>query len=329
MIWWPILPLLALIGLVWWLWRAPSTGALVSRPHPAANHQEALDRFQAVAEQDVAAGPLLDICRSKLMTHGHQTEHAIVFLHGFTNCPEQFGQLGERFYQLGYNVLIPRLPYHGYVDQMTDDLEKLTLPDLAAYADTAIDVGRGLGHQVSVLGLSAGGVLAAWLVQNRADVDYAMPLAASFGASFIPAWLTRPLTNLLLALPDRFVWWDPRTKNDNPYSVPWAYTRYPRHALLFFFQIGMVVQNQARRAGPAGGQVLTITNAAEPAVNNALIHHLTQTWRRHAPDRVHTYEFERELHLPHDLICPGTPNLPIDLVYDRLVEQVQKLHRAT
>jgi hypothetical protein len=68
-----------------------------------------------------------------------------------------------------------------------------------------------------------------------------------------------------------------------------------------------------------------LTNAHEPAVNNALIYRLTRAWRRHAPDRVHAYEFERDLRLPHDLITPGTPDVPTDVVYDRLIEQVSKL----
>jgi pimeloyl-ACP methyl ester carboxylesterase len=328
MIWWPILPILALAGLLGWLYRSPSSRTLASHPQPTADYQEALDRFQALAKTDAQSGPLFDICHSRLLTHGGQTEHAMVLLHGFTNCPEQFGQLGERFFELGYNVLIPRLPYHGYVDQMTDDLQKLTLQDTIAYGDAAVDIAAGLGHRVSVMGLSAGGVVAAWLVQNRADVDYAIPIAATFGASFVPAWLTRPMVRLLQALPDRFVWWDPRTKADNPYSVYYAYTRYPMHALLCFFQIGIAVQREARRAGPAGGQVLMITNAHEPAVNNPLLDRLTRTWRRRTPDRVHSYTFERELCLPHDLITPGTPGLSTEMVYDRLVEQVQRLHRT-
>jgi hypothetical protein len=179
------------------------------------------------------------------------------------------------------------------------------------------------------MGLSVGGTLAAWLAQNRADVAYAMPLAAMFGVSFVPLWLNRPLANLLLTVRDHFVWWDPVTKEDNPYSVYFAYTRYPMHALLRFFQIGIAVQKEARRAAPAGGQVLMITNADEPGVSNPLIYRLTARWRRRAPDRVHTYEFEAELNLPHDMICPGTPGLPTDLVYDRLVEQVIQLHQAT
>jgi carboxylesterase len=327
-IWWLILPLLALAGLLWWLYSVPRASAMASHPRPAADYQEALDRFQAVATADADAGPLFDICYSRLMVHGEQTEHAIVLLHGFTNCPEQFGQLGERLFERGYNVFIPRLPYHGYVDQMTDDMEKLTRQDILAYADSAVDIARGLGRRVSVMGLSVGGVLAAWLIQNRADVDYAMPVAASFGASFVPPWLTRPVANLLMALPDRFVWWDPRTKQDNPHSAYFSYTRYPMHALLHFFRIGFVVQEQARRSAMSGGRALMITNAHDPGVSSPLIHHLTRSWRKHAPNLVHTYEFERELHLPHDMITPGTPGVPMDLVYTRLVEQVEKLHQA-
>ena len=98
--------------------------------------------------------------------------------------------------------------------------------------------------------------------------------------------------------------------------------------LLYFFQIGAAVLEQARRAGPAGEHVLMITNAHEPAVNNPLLYRLARAWRRHAPDRVHSYEFEPELRLPHDLITPGTPGVPTDLVYERLVEQIRQLHQT-
>ena len=100
------------------------------------------------------------------------------------------------------------------------------------------------------------------------------------------------------------------------------------HALLRFFQIGFAVQRLARRGAPAGGEVLMITNAHEPAVNNSLLYRLARSWHRHAPHHVHTYEFDQELRLPHDLITPGTPGVPTDWVYDRLVETTLSLHRA-
>ena len=51
MIWWPILLLLALAGLLGWLYRTPAARALAYHPQPARDHQEALDRFQALSQE--------------------------------------------------------------------------------------------------------------------------------------------------------------------------------------------------------------------------------------------------------------------------------------
>lgn len=327
MVWLLLLPSILLVSLVW-LYHAPSTGKLVPRPQPAATYQEALDRYQALAADEAKAGPLLDVCRSRLMTHGRQTEHAIVLLHGYTNCPEQFAQLGDCFYQLGHNVLIPRMPYHGYVDRLTPDVDKLTAEKLVAYGDAAVDLARGLGRRVTVMGLSGSGTVTAWLAQTRSDVDYALPTAALIGVHVVPAFLTRPLANVLLALPSLLIWWDPRTKADNPDSYAHAYPRYGSHSLAQFLRLGVAVQQRARRAAPACGEIVMVVNESEPSVNNRLVERLTKAWRKRAFSRVQSYRFEKALHLPHDLISPGSPGVPTEWVYERMVEQVQRLHRA-
>jgi pimeloyl-ACP methyl ester carboxylesterase len=300
---------------------------LASRPSPGADYQAALDRFRALSEAEAKTGPLLDVCRSRLLTHGRPTEHVTVLFHGYTNCPEQFGQLGERFHDLGDNVLIPRLPYHGYADRLTGDIARLTAEDLVAYGDKAIDIARGLGRHVTAMGLSVGGVVAAWLAQNRADVAYAVPIAACLGISFVPALWIGPLTAVLLALPNFYLWWDPRTREKNPFSVYHAYPRYASRSLAHACRLGIALKAQARRARPAGHSILMVTNAAEPAVHNGMIDQLVQIWRRHSGARVHTYSFERTMNLPHDLITPGTPGVPTEEVYARLIEQVQALRR--
>jgi alpha-beta hydrolase superfamily lysophospholipase len=302
------------------------SSTLASQPSPATGYQDSLERFRVLGEAEAKAGPLLDVCRSKLLTHGQATEHALVLFHGYTNCPEQFRQLGERFHALGYNVFIPRLPYHGYADRMTGDIARLTAKDLVAYGDQAVDIARGLARRVTVMGLSAGGVMAAWLAQNRADVEYAAPISASLGVSFVPAPWIRPLTGVLLALPNFYIWWDPRTKEKNPFSVYHAYPRYASRSLGHILRLGIALKVQARRAAPAGTSVLMITNAAEPAVHNGMIDQLVKTWRQHGGARVHTYSFEQAMNLPHDLITPGTPGVPTEQVYTRLVEQIQALH---
>ena len=300
----------------------------ISRPDPATGYPDALERFRALSEAEAEVGPLLDVCRSRLLTHGRPTERAMVLFHGYTNCPEQFGQLGERFHALGYNVFIPRLPYHGYVDRMTGDIAKLTAKDLVAYGDRAVDIARGLGQRVTLMGLSAGGLVAAWLAQNRADVAYAAPIAASLGARVVPALWLKPVTGALLVLPNFYLWWDPRTKDQNPSGVYHAYPRYASRSLGHIFRLGPALRRQACRAAPASAGVLMITNPSDMAVHNGLIDRLVRTWRQHGDARVHTYSFDPALRLPHDLITPGTPGVPTEEVYARLVEQVQRLHQA-
>jgi hypothetical protein len=72
---------------------------------------------------------------------------AIILVHGYTNCPQQFKALGQRFYDMGYNVLIAPLPHHGLADRMTEEHGLLTAEELAAYADETVDLAQGLGDQ--------------------------------------------------------------------------------------------------------------------------------------------------------------------------------------
>lgn len=98
---------------------------------------------------------------------------------------------------------------------------------------------RGLGRRITVMGFSAGGVVAAWLAQNRAEVAYAVPIAACLGISFVPVPLTRPLIRLFLALPGFYLWWDPRTKEKNPLSAYHAYPRYASRSLAETLRFGV------------------------------------------------------------------------------------------
>jgi carboxylesterase len=49
---------------------------------------------------------------TQLMTHAKKVDRAIILVHGYTNCPQEFHELGQRFYAVGYNVLIAPLPHH-------------------------------------------------------------------------------------------------------------------------------------------------------------------------------------------------------------------------
>jgi alpha/beta hydrolase family protein len=131
--------------------------SLRSHPAPMADYAAALRRFQQIQETE---GPELNpVCRSILLTHGQRTERALVFFHGYTNCPQQFRDLGHIFYELGYNVLIPRLPRHGLADRKVENLSPLKAEELRECADTSVDIACGIGRKVYVAGLSAGGTV--------------------------------------------------------------------------------------------------------------------------------------------------------------------------
>jgi hypothetical protein len=91
---------------------------LISHAAPARDYAEAVARFEKLRlGEESGVNPL---ARSILLTHGVRTEKVIVFFHGYSSSPQQFRQLGERFYQLGYNVLVPLLPHHGMADRKLD-----------------------------------------------------------------------------------------------------------------------------------------------------------------------------------------------------------------
>jgi carboxylesterase len=323
MFWW-IIVIIILLLIYWVALRPIPIRTLESQPNPGMSYAEAIQRVKAMQEvdnQDLAR----DVCITKLFDHGSQTENVIVLLHGFTNCPEQFAQLGKRFYDSGFNVLIPRFPYHGLSDRLTDALVKLRAEDLCAFGDNVINLAHGLGKKVTVMGISGGGTLSAWLAQNRPDLDYSFPIAAFFALTKTPGWAMRLFERLGMTLPNFFMWWDPRTKAENPHAIYYAYPRYPIRAMVEIFRLGTATQIQAKDRPLAAKTVCMVINDAEPSVNNDEIINLLETWQRHGARNLRQVHFEKRLKLPHDFITPGTQGLNIEEIYPRLVRAVEDI----
>ena len=186
--------------------RVPRPRLDQSDPQPAADYQTALEKFAQLQARDGA--DVNPVCRSRLLAHNGRTARAVVLLHGVTNCPEQYAQLAPKLYSLGYNVLVPRIPRNGLADRMTEELKLLTAGEMRAFADAVVDIAAGLGETVTVMGLSGGGVLAAWMAQFRADVDTAIVIAPAIGIVASPAHLAanaganRLVMHLMLRLPN-------------------------------------------------------------------------------------------------------------------------------
>ena len=315
-----------LLSLITWLaFRPLAKGELESHPGSAPIFEEALARLrdmQAADDQDLAR----DVCITKLYEHGKQTEHVIILIHGFTNCPEQFNELGLQHFAAGHNVFIPRMPYHGLSDRLTGALVDLTAEKLAAFGDQVIDIAHGLGKQVTLIGVSGSGTLAAWLAQNRADLDYAFLIAPLFGLAIIPPGFSKLFEQIALRLPNFFLWWDPRTKAENPYSIYYAYPRYPTRALVEILRLGMITRALAEKSPPKTKNIVMVINDAEPAVSNAENSKFLKLWQKHGKANLSEYHFEKDMKLPHDIITPGTPGVPIEDIQRRLMGVVRDAH---
>lgn len=298
----------------------PNTKSLISNPRPAHSYEEAIKRVESLQNLDTSA--INPVCRTILMTHEQKVERVIVFLHGYTNCPQQFRQLGAKFFELGYNVLIPRAPHNGLADRLTRDHEKLKAEELVAFTDEVVDIAQGLGDHVTVTGLSMGGVMTGWAAQYRNDIDQAVLISPNFGLNIVPTPLTTLVTNLALLLPNFYRWWHPDLEVDGP--PPQGYPRLASHGLAQILRLGLAAQAAIYSAKPATPAILVVTNANDPSINNNLVAKIVQSWQSHGVDNLRTYEFEAALKLDHDVIDPAIPEQRIDIVYPILVELINQ-----
>ncbi len=291
--------------------------------NPATSYEEALDRIEVIWEMEAEQPDLNPECGTVLMTHGTKVENLVVFLHGFTSCPIQFVELGEAYFERGYNVYIPRQPKHGLQDVKGTVLKGLSAEDMAVFATESIDIAQGLGDEITVVGLSSGGAIATWAAQERNDIDLAVALAPFLGVNYIPKPLTKPITNLVLSIPDIFLWWDGGKKMDNPLIASYSYRGYYLHALFENLRLGFITEEQSKQEKPAAGAILVVTNANDPAVNNNVVASFEQLWLAHGEEFLNTYQFDESLALPHDFITPTHPDGKPELVYAKLLEIIQ------
>lgn len=256
-------------------------------------------------------------CRGQMLVHGRRTPRVFVLMHGLSNCPAQFGEFGKLLFRQGHNVLIPRLPFHGQSDRLTDDWKALTAQMMLDSANEAVDAARGLGDRITVVGLSVNAAAAAWVAQNRNDVEQVALLAPFLTPAGMPEWSMAPAARLIQRLPNRFLWWDPKKKAS--LSGGYAYPRFPTHAISQVMGIGMDVLESAQREAPRCGSVLLVTTGSDETANNELAQVLAARWKRHKGQAIAGYEFPREQRVGHDFIDPTQPNQQIDRVYPILL----------
>ena len=287
--------------------------------NPAHSYASALERFTRVQIEEATNLEVNPVCRSRLLTHGKPTDQVIILMHGMTNCPRQYHQLAQLLYKQGYNVLIPRIPHNGLANLDTDALKYLTAEELRDSCDTMVDIARGLGKHITYAGLSAGGVMAAWVAQNRADVDRVVIIAPSF--TFSPRanlWLSRVCMYLMAWLPNLMTQRVLPIKEGPFYN----YLGFATRGLGQMMRLGFAAYDAAGRRAPVAPAIVVVTNAADPAVNNRITDKLAERWRAFGEARVETYVFDAHYHLLHDIVDPLQKQQQIELVYPILLKLI-------
>lgn len=305
-----------------WIWTRPLfISDLVIPPAPVFDYGASVAAIQTQIDAEMADPAVNPACVSRLYTPGQRTRRVVVFFHGFTNCPAQFAPLAEQLAARGYAVYIPRIPRHGYADRLTENLAPLTANELVAFTGRSIDLAQGLGAEVIVAGLSAGGTMAAWVAQHRSDVAQVVMIAPLFHIMGMPTFSIRAAASTILALPNFYMWWDNEAR-DQAVGPPYAYPRYPVHAVGALLRLSFAVQDDAERNPPAVRDILLVTNAADGAVSNSATEAFGAAWARNGAT-VRSYTFPAELALDHDVIDPNHPKQRIDLVYPALIDLLE------
>lgn len=321
---WVVLALL-MLGLVCLLRPLATRNLTIRQPAPALSYEEAVARFQGgMANKEGVE--ILAPCHSILMDHGYKTARSVLLLHGLTNCPKQFEKLGQQFFDMGYNVLVPRMPRHGMADRMNGNLKYIKAEDLKAFTEESLAIVQGLGEKVNVIGLSGGGVLAMWLAQFVSAVEATLVISPSLGLYRSNVSLNGIYTRLFLRLPNIY---NLRTPENLLIAPPYVQIKNSSWAAAQYFRLGIAVFQAAQKKGPACQRIAVISNASDIVINNPLIQRLVELWQAGATGTVETYEFPAAAKLPHDLIDPNAKADHSAKVYPVLMDLIEKAWKET
>ena len=290
-------------------------GSLQAQANPTSSYEGATARADDLLGAD--GDDINPVCRSRVYDQGESSDVAVVLLHGFTNCPQQWDAVAQAYVDAGYSVVVPRLPGHGEQDRLTSALSSVTPQQLVDTADLAVDVAAGLGDEVRVVGLSGGGTLAGWLGANRDEVTRVTLIAALVAPKVLPEVLVGPVSRAFRHTPDVSLWWDGDKKEalDTP---PYAYPRYTLRSLGAFLAVGRATQRADPQRVTDLGALVVVTNENDAAVSNAGVAAMADSLEvllADPTDRV-DYVFSADQGFKHDVVDPEGENADrLDEIY--------------
>ncbi len=287
------------------------TAGLGTRPNPAADYDEALRRFAAI---EAAEAPVVNpAIHSLLLTHGRPTPRVFVFVHGITNSPRQFEELGRLLHARGHTVYIPLLPRHGRRSMRLAEMRGLRSEELRDYADAVVDLAAGLGQEIVAIGISGGASIAGWMGQNRPETHTVLMLAPFLGVRRVSSAVGTAMMNVYSRVPS-FNLEDPLEPRRD-----WVYRGQTTRALAETLRLSRALFRQATAAPPAARRLILLTTARETQVANGATYRLAALWRAHGAN-VTADEFAPELEIPHNAIDPAADPAKKAIVYARMLE---------
>lgn len=285
------------------------TGGLGARPDPATSYEAAVERFEAVAAAE-AEGDVREECRSRLLTSGVRADRVVVLFHGLTNCPRQMVELAEQLHESGAAVLVLRAPDHG-LEGDVGEMGGVDAEDFRDYADDAVDIAAGLGDEVTVMGLSLGGMLAAWAAEQRSEVARAVVVAPALAVGGVPGFVADGFTNLFSRLPNLKL---PSSGTELPHAYAPAIATHPTAQM---FRLGKYVAEAADADAPTAS-VTVVLNDNDKTVSNDRAEELVDAWETSGAE-VTVVRLPKSLGLPHDVVDVAQPEGKPDVVYPVLV----------
>jgi hypothetical protein len=290
--------------------------------HPSQSYAESVARFNAIVSAEKADPNFDQGCLAQLLTDGKPTDRVTVMFVGFTNCPTQMSQLGAEIQKTGENVLILNAPHHGEKDKVHNSLGDITTKDIIDYADTSIDIAAGLGKEVTVTGLSVGGVVSSWASQNRVEVTRGVNIAPIYTPFLVPGFIQRPAARIMNALPFIYIWWSPKNKENNVGGSPYAYTGFPLDALGKFTEVANMFDVNIHGKNPKNLKSILVVNDNDKAINKPLAVRETFRMADSNEQNVQIYNFAKAKGLDHDIIDPYNQKQQTSYTYPILVNLI-------
>jgi carboxylesterase len=247
--------------------------------------------------------------RSILLTHGAPAPRVYVLLHGFTDAPTQFATVGAHLFADGANVYIPRLPHHAERTSPLRAISRVRRDELARFADSTVEIARGLGDTIVVVGLSAGGVLAGWIAQFHSEVQRTVLIAPAIGPGHVSDDDAGGLVILASKLPDVERMNAP-IDTSRPENIDGITTR----GLAELLQLGRRVHEQAENGSPAVHDIVFLLNERDRTVSESATLDLAQRWLDRGAS-VSAYRFAASANLSHNVMELTSRGGNTDLVY--------------